>query len=150
MSPRFNHVAMSVPSSLLDDDSRAEIIDFHDKVFGWKEMPAMTEPGERLVLEAYAYDQFVFLIAEDEPMQCPRLDHFGMAVDTQEEFDAYYDRAKAAAAEDERVDFIEGEVEEFGDFLKLHNFYVKFLLPMMVEVQFYEWAEGIDPTGGKS
>ena len=83
-SPRFNHVAMSVPSSLLDDDGRADILRFHEEVFGWKEMPTMTKPGERLVLQAYSWDQFVFLISEDEPMACPRLDHFGMAVDTQE------------------------------------------------------------------
>lgn len=145
--PRFNHVAMSVPSALLDDANRAEILDFHHGVFGWKEMPTMTKAGERLVMEAYSYDQFVFLIAEDEPMQCPRLDHFGMAVHTKDQFDTFYDRAKARAAEDDRVDLIEAEVEEFGDFLKLHNFYVRFLLPMMVEVQLYEWADGIDPTG---
>ena len=109
----------------------------------------MTKPGERLVMEAYTWDQFVFLIAEDEPMQCPRLDHFGMAVPDKDTFDAFYDRAKALAAEDDRVDLVEAEVEEFGDFLKLHNFYVRFLLPMMVEVQLYEWAEGIDPSAGK-
>jgi hypothetical protein len=88
----------------------------------------------------------VFLIADDEPMRCPRLDHFGMAVDTRDEFDAFFDRAEAFASTDDRVDLIEVEVEEFGDFLKLHNFYVRFLLPMMVEVQLYEWADGIDPA----
>ena len=149
-SPRFNHVAMSVPSSLLDDDGRADILRFHEEVFGWKEMPTMTKPGERLVLQAYSWDQFVFLISEDEPMACPRLDHFGMAVDTQEEFDTFFERAKAFADKDDRVDLIEHEVEEFGDFLKLHNFYVRFLLPMMVEVQYYDWAEGVAPDGGAS
>jgi hypothetical protein len=146
MSPRFNHVAMSVPSTLLDDDGRSEILHFYDEIFGWKEMPTMTEPGRRLIMQAYSYDQFVFLIADDEPMRCPRLDHFGMAVDTRDEFDAFFDRAEAFASTDDRVDLIEVEVEEFGDFLKLHNFYVRFLLPMMVEVQLYEWADGIDPA----
>ncbi len=148
--PRFNHVAMSVPSSLLDDDGRSDILRFHDEVFGWKEMPTMTKPGERLVLQAYSWDQFVFLISENEPMSCPRLDHFGMSVDTKEQFDAFYERAQSFATGDDRVDLIDREVEEFGDFLKLHNFYVRFLLPMMVEVQYYDWAEGAAPERGDS
>lgn len=149
-TPRFNHVAMSVPSTLLDDAGRADILRFHDEVFGWKEMPTMTKPDERLVLQAYSWDQFVFLIAEDEPMQCPRLDHFGMSVSTKDEFDAFLDRAKAWAGTDDRVDLIDHEAEEFGDFLTLHNFYVRFLLPMMVEVQYYDWAEGVSPDGGST
>lgn len=143
--PRFNHVAMSVPASLLDDDGRADILRFHDEVFGWEEMPTMTQPGQRLVLQAYSYDQFVFLIAEDDPMRCPRLDHFGMSVSTREEFDAFLARAEAFAAKDERVDLVGPEMDEFGDFLKLHSFYVRFLLPMMVEVQYYDWSGGASP-----
>ena len=149
-SPRINHVAMSVPSSLLDDEGRADILRFHDEVFGWKEMPTMTEPGRRLVLQAYSWDQFVFLISEDDPMRCPRLDHFGMSVSSQEDFDDFYARAQAFAEKDDRVDLIDHEVEEFGDYLKLHNFYVRFLLPMMVEVQYYDWAEGISPDQAAS
>ena len=148
--PRFNHVAMSVPSSLLDDQGRADILRFHEEVFGWSEMPTMTEPGRRLVLQAYRWDQFVFLIAEDDPMRCPRLDHFGMSVDSQDQFDTYLERARAFADKDERVDLVDHEVEEFGDFLTLHNFYVRFLLPMMVEVQYYDWAEGLAPDKGDS
>ena len=148
--PRFNHVAMSVPSSLLDDEGRADILRFHHEVFGWKEMPTMTEPGRRLVLQAYSWDQFVFLIAEDDPMRCPRLDHFGMAVDTRDQFDDFLARARAAAGTDDRVELIDHEAEEFGDFLTLHNFYVRFLLPMMVEVQYYDWADGLDPQDGAS
>lgn len=146
MSPRFNHVAMSLPSELLGAEQAAEIVDFYRAVFGWEEMPDMTSPGERLVLQAYAYDQFVFLISEDAPMRCPRMDHFGMAVDSKEEFDDFFARARARAGDDDRVDLVEAEVEEFGDFLKLHNFYVGFVLPMMVEVQYFEWAEGLDPA----
>jgi hypothetical protein len=139
---------MSVPASLLDDDGRADILRFHEEVFGWKEMPTMTEPGRRLVLQAYSWDQFVFLVSEDEPMRCPRLDHFGMSVSSQADFDGFLARARAFAQTDDRVDLIDHEVEEFGDYLTLHSFYVRFLLPMMVEVQYYDWAEGVAPDGG--
>jgi hypothetical protein len=143
-APRFNHVAMSVPSSTLDDAGRDEIVGFYRDVFGWEEMPTMTKPGERLVLQAYSYDQFVFLIAEDEPMSCPRMDHFGMSVDTLDELHEFHQRAKAIAATDDRVDLIDVDLDDFG-FLKLHSFYVRFLLPMMIEVQHWEWAEGAAP-----
>ena len=138
--PRFNHVAMSVPSSMLDDAGVAEIVEFYRDVFGWDEMPTMTTPGKQLVLQAYSYDQFVFLIAEDEPMACPRMDHFGMSVDTLDELQQFYDRAKARAASDDRVDLVDIEVDDFG-FLKLTNFYVRFRLPLMVEVQHWDWVD---------
>lgn len=138
--PRFNHVAMSVASSLLDDAGRNDLVCFYGDVFGWEEMPAMTKPNERLVLQAYSHDQFVFVIAEDEPMSCPRMDHFGMSVDTIEELDDFHDRAALVAQKDPRVDLIDTQVEDFG-FLKLHSFYVGFLLPMMVEVQHWDWTK---------
>ncbi len=144
-SPRFNHVAMSVPSATLDDAGLAEILGFYDEVFGWKEMPTMTEPGRRLVLQAYSYDQFVFIIAEDEPMACPRMDHFGMSVDTKAEFDTFLERARKRAETDERVDLVDASMEDYG-FLRLHSFYVRFLLPLMVEVQHWDWDAGAAPA----
>ncbi len=143
--PRFNHVAMSVPASLLDDEGRADILRFHDEVFGWKEMPTMTEPGRRLVLQAYTWDQFVFLIADDDPMRAPGSTTSAWPSTAREQFDEFLGRARACAERDERVDLIDHEAEDFGDFLTLHNFYVGFLLPMMVEVQYYDWAPGLDP-----
>ena len=85
--PKFNHVAMSVPADLLDDKGRKEILDFYSEVFGWQEMPTETEDRVRLVLMAYEFGQFVFLIADKNPMQAPRMDHFGMSVDTMAELD---------------------------------------------------------------
>ena len=40
----------------------------------------MTEDRRRLILSCVHWDQFIFLIAEDDPMRCPRMDHFGFAV----------------------------------------------------------------------
>lgn len=147
MSPRFNHVAMSLPASQLDDAGRDEIVAFYHDLFGWNEMPTMTRPGQQLVLQAYTYDQFVFLVAEDEPMQAPRMDHFGMAVESQDDFDALLGRATTAAADDDRVTLIHNDAETFGDYLTLHSFYVGFLLPMMVEVQYFDWTTE-PPRGG--
>ena len=61
--PRFNHVAMSVPAELLSAAGRAELLRFYEDVFGWTEIPSLTEDEKRLVLQAYRNDQFVFLVA---------------------------------------------------------------------------------------
>lgn len=137
-TPRFNHVAMSVPADLLDERGRADILDFWGGVFGFQELPTETEDRRKLVLSAYDFEQFVFLIAEDDPMRCPRLDHFGMSVGTLAELEDFHAKAKAYAEKDDRVDLIEQGVEDHG-VVKIHNFYVRFLLPMMIEVQHFEW-----------
>ena len=72
--PTFNHVAMSVPAELLGEEGRTELLDFYADVFGWTEMPTMTEDRQRLVLRAYNHEQFVFLHAAPEPMRCPAED----------------------------------------------------------------------------
>ena len=139
---RFNHVAMSMPADALDEQGRTDITAFYSEVFGWVEHPTMTEDRKRLVMGVHSYDQFVFLIADDEPMSAPRLDHFGLAVDTLDQLHIVLDRAKTYRERDDRVDIIDYDVEDHG-VLKLHNFYVGFLLPMMVEVQCFEFAEGM-------
>ncbi len=136
---RFNHVAMSLPADALDEAGRADIVAFYSSVFGWNEIPQMTEDRRRLILSVHAIDQFIFLIADDDPMTAPRLDHFGVAVDSSEEQQILLDRVQGWAARDERVDLIDYAVEDHG-VVRIHNFYVRFLLPMMVEVQWFEFV----------
>ena len=135
--PKFNHVAMSVPADLLDDKGRKEILDFYSEVFGWQEMPTETEDRVRLVLMAYEFGQFVFLIADKNPMQAPRMDHFGMSVDSMAELDEFLARCRAYKEKDDRVDIIDKSAENHGP-LTITSFYVGFLLPMMVEVQHFQ------------
>lgn len=139
-TPRFNHVAMSVPANLLGEDGRRDIVRFYDEVLGWKELPTETVDGKKLVLSAYTYEQFVFLIAEDPPMTCPRLDHFGMSVASEQELNEILARAKAFRARDGRVDIVGKEVTDHG-MIAITSFYVGYLLPMMVEVQWWNFKE---------
>ena len=143
--PRFNHVAMSMPADALDETGRKEIVEFYREVFGWEELPTLTEDRHRLVLQAYTYEQFVFLIADEPHMTCPGLDHFGMSVGSGEELDEILARSKAFAARDERVEIIDRKVEDYG-MLKLHSFYVRYLLPLMIEVQYFEWTGSDAPA----
>ncbi len=141
--PRFNHVAMSVPAGDLDEPGRAELLAFYGEVFGFTEMPTLTVDRERLVLRAYDNEQFVFVHADPEPMRCPTLDHFGMSVATPAELDALYERALQFRGRDPRVEIVERKTEDF-EVLKLHSFYVRYRLPLMIEVQCYEWSSGVD------
>ncbi len=141
--PRFNHVAMSVPADQLDADGRAEILAFWNGVFGFEELPSETIDRQVLVLSAYDWEQFLFLIADDDPMACPRLDHFGMSVSSLDELEAFLAKAKAFAEQDDRVDIIDQKAEVHGDALTLHSFYVRYLLPMMIEIQFFDWDPAV-------
>jgi hypothetical protein len=139
-TPRFNHVAMSMPSELLGAEPRAEITRFYDEVFGWKEIPQMTDDGRRLVLSCYTYEQFVFLIAEDDPMKCARLDHFGISVATEAELDEILARAKEFQARDDRVDIIDKKTDDY-EMLAITSIYIGYVLPMMVEVQWWDFKD---------
>jgi hypothetical protein len=140
-------VAMSLPSELLASESREEITRFYRDVFGWEELPQMTEDGKRLVLSCYTYEQFVFLIADDPPMVAPRLDHFGISVATEAELDDMLERAKKFQQQDDRVDVIDKKVEDY-EVLAITSFYVKYLLPMMVEVQWWDFKDApVAPAG---
>jgi hypothetical protein len=137
--PRFNHVAMSMPADALDAEGRAAICSFWGDVFGFEAHEMMTEDRRRLVLGACHYEQFLFLIAEDEPMRAPRLDHFGLSVSSLEDLQAAYARAAAWKEKDDAVDLIPTSVEDHG-VVKIHNFYAGYRLPMMCEIQYWEFA----------
>lgn len=139
--PYFNHVALSVPRELLTADGRARLLDFFSQVFGWAEMPTMTTDRERFVLQAYTYEQFLYLLGSDDPMRCGPDEHFGMSVATLGELDEMYDRALRYQDEvDDRVEVWDRVVEDF-DPITLTSFYVRYLIPMRLEVQHYDVPE---------
>jgi hypothetical protein len=140
--PTFNHIAISVPAGLLDAHGQERLLRFYSEVFGWTEMPTLSDPGARLVLRAYSNEQFVYLVADPQPMRCPAMDHVGMSVGTPAELDALLERARAWQARDACVEIVDRATEDFG-VVKLHSFYVRYLLPLMIEVQCFEWAPGI-------
>ncbi len=138
--PRLNHVAMSLEAGSLDATHRADLCDFWGQVFGFEELEVMTEDRRRLVLSCVHWDQFLFLIADDDPMRCPRLDHFGFSVGSRDELQGVRDRAVAYRAHDDRVDLVDLAVDDQG-VVRIHSVYVRFLLPMMAEVQWWEFPE---------
>ena len=138
-NPRFNHVAMSVPADLLDEANRSDLCGFWSEVFGFEELAMMTVDRKRLILSCVHWDQFIFLIADDDPMRCPRMDHFGLAVGSREELEGLQARAEAFRERDDRVDLIDLHVDDQGP-IKIHSVYVAYLLPLMCEMQWWEFV----------
>jgi len=89
---------------------------------------ALPKPGKREIL-----------IAEDDPMRCPRMDHYGFAVGTLDELERARDRAVAFRDRDPRVDLVDLAVDD-QEVVKIHSIYVRYLLPMTCELQFWEFA----------
>jgi len=139
----FNHVAMTVPPDALDEDGRRAILRFYRDVFGWDEMPTLSKDRELLVLRAGSNEHFVFLQASEDPMRCSGGEHFGMSVATPAELDALLDRARHFKESDPDVEIIDRKTDDFTA-VKLHSFYVRYRLPMMIEVQCFEWLPGFD------
>ena len=145
-APKFNHVAMSVPADLLDADGRAAICEFYGDVFGFAEHPQMTADRQRLVLGAHTFEQFVFLVAQGDYMRAHHHDHYGMSVATKADFDAIAERAAAWNSKlPDKVTLDGPSMEEHEGVLQLHSFYVSYLLPLTIEVQWFDWL--IDVSG---
>ena len=140
--PRFNHVALTLPADALDAAGREALLAFYGEVFGWTEMPVMTKDRELLVLRCHSNEQFVYLHAADAPMRCGPTEHFGMSVATAAELEAMHERARKRAEADGEVELTDKACDDYGA-VKLHHFYVRYRLPVSIEVQCFEWAEGL-------
>jgi hypothetical protein len=145
--PRFNHVALSLPASDLDAAGRAAIVEFYGDLLGAAEYPELTRDRAQLVLGLHTHEQFIFLVADAEPMRAPAMDHVGVSVSTYGDFEEVARRAEAwqRRAPDE-VEVIEPTSEDFAGVLRLHSFYVRYRLPVMIEVQHFELLHG-GPAG---
>lgn len=135
-APRFNHVAFTVDAGLLDAAPREQLLSFYDEVFGWKEVESQRLDGARLVLQCHRFDQFVFLVGGSPLTRCASLDHFGLSVATLAEVEEIARRACAYREKDDRVEVIGPDVEHHAP-VDIHFVYVRYLLPMMVEVQHF-------------
>lgn len=140
--PILNHVALTVSRSLVSDTpERRNLLDFYQGVFGWRAIDLMSIEGERVVMHLHQVTHFLYLVGGDTPTVAPAGDHFGIEVYEPETLAAIVGRAKAFKAErDPAVEVVDIAVEEYGP-IRIHNAYVRYLLPLMVEAQYYEGVE---------
>jgi hypothetical protein len=138
--PAFNHVALSLPPDALDEAGRAAITDFYGDVFGFEEYTELTKDRAQLVLRAHTHEQFVFLVGEESPMQAPPGDHFGLSVSTLADFEELVRRIRVWQGRLPGEVELEGPMaEDFVEVLRLHSFYVRYRLPLKIEVQHFEF-----------
>jgi len=138
-TPRLNHVALSLPADQLDLAHRDDLCRFWGDVLGFDELEVMTEDRRRLVLVCVHWDQFLFIVSDDQPMRCPPMDHFGFAVGSMDELLGVRDRAEAYRGHDDRVEIIDVSADD-QEVVIIHSLYVRFLLPMMCEIQWWEFV----------
>lgn len=139
---RFSHVAFTVSRELLSGANLQRVICFFSEVFGFSERPQYTKDGAMLVMMAGAVDQFVVLFGHDHPATANiERDHFGINVNSLAELQELLGRAKVFARTNPDVEITDYAVSEPRvDVLphKLHRFYVRFVTPCPLEVQYYE------------
>jgi hypothetical protein len=143
-APRLNHVAISMDPALLDDEGRAQLLDFYGDVFGWTEGDNTGEVGNPLIMYTGAFGQFVYLLPGDPYLRAPAMDHFGVQVATLAQLEEIVDRAKARQALDARVTLIDvharttqGPAHDYT----LTSAYIGFVMPLLVELQHLERHE---------
>ena len=139
-APRLNHVAMTMAPDSLDERGRDEIRAFYGDVFGWAEGDNSGKSGNPLIMMTGEVLQFVYLLPGDPALACPTLDHFGLQVSSLEEIEEIVAKAKAWQAKDDRVKIIDIKTRESegprGGYA-LTSAYIGYLLPMMVELQYF-------------
>jgi glyoxalase/bleomycin resistance protein/dioxygenase superfamily protein len=140
--PILNHVALTVARRLVSDTpERRHLLEFYERVFGWRAIDVMSIEGQRVVLHLHQVTHFLYLVGGDVPTAAQAGDHFGIEVYEAETLAAIVDRAKAFKAErDPAVEVVDITTEDYGP-IRIHNAYVRYLLPLMVEVQYYEGVE---------
>ncbi len=140
--PILNHVALTVPRHLVSDTpERHNLLAFYERVYGWRAIDVMRIEGEREVLHLHQLTHFLYLVGGDVPTTAPAGDHFGIEVYERETLAAIVARAKAFKAErDPAVEIVDIATENYGA-IRIHNAYIGYLLPLMVEVQYYEGVE---------
>jgi hypothetical protein len=67
------------------------------------------------------------------------MDHFGLAVGSLEELQGVQERAEIFRKVDDRLDLIDLHVDD-QQVVKIHSLYMKYILPMMCEIQYWEFA----------
>jgi hypothetical protein len=135
---------LTLPKGALDG-VRADIKAFYADLLGWEalDVPILRQTGLLLRTDAET-SQFILVTEQRAHLSSPGFDHLGLLCDSRAEVDALLAKAKEWQRRDARV-----ELEEYDDLVTgpvtTHAFYVRYLLPIWLDVQVLEYAEGAEP-----
>lgn len=144
MTRRFNHMELTLPRGALEA-ARSEIKTFYADLFGWDalDVPILKQTGLLLRTDPET-SQFILITEQRAHLVSPGFDHLGVLCETRSEVDALLARARDWQRRDGRV-----ELKEYDDLVTgpvtTHAFYVRYLLPIWLDVQVLEYAEGAAP-----
>jgi hypothetical protein len=143
--PRFNHMELTLPQGVLDEQRR-EISAFYGDLFGWEslDVPILGQLGLLLRTDPET-SQFILVTQQRESMSSPGYDHLGLLYDSREEVDALREKAGKRQERDPRVQIKDYEDLRIGH-TTVHAFYVRYLLPIWFDVQTIEYAPGHAPA----
>ena len=136
---RFNHMELTFPRGTLTSEFRGDVDAFYGGVFGWKGVDTDLLGQSCHILLSEEAQQFILLAESNKPMQSPGFDHLGLLLGTRAEVDDMLEECKRFQEKDDRVEIREYDDLVTGD-LTTHAFYVKYLLPIFLDVQCMELA----------
>ena len=89
-----------MPQSLVSDTpQRREMLEFYERVFGWRNIDLMAVEGVRVVLHLHQLTHFLYLVGGETPTTALAGDHFGIEVYERETLEAIAARATAFKTE---------------------------------------------------
>ena len=141
---RFNHIALSLPPGSLAE-YRDGIEKFYGGVLGANVFD-YDGAGNFLIIsfdEGFPSQSFV-LDESPDYMRAPGFDHVGLEYETYEEVDAIIAACQEFKKTDDRVEI--NEVSDGADAgYSFRACYVKYLLPMRLDIQALRWEPGAEP-----
>ena len=146
MPRRFNHMELTVPPGSLDAAMRRDLGAFYGEMFNWRGIDVeLFEQTNFLLTGDDASQSFVLVAEAKKHMSSPGYDHLGILCDTRDDVDELLEVAKRWRDKDDRVKIIEFEKDLVQGRVTVHAFYVKYLLPILFDVQCIEYEPGSEP-----
>ena len=145
-SMRINHLELTLPPGTLERE-KANINAFYQDIFGWEgiEVPMVKLECPKYLLRFDAEaSQFLFLTEEPNALRSTSFDHIGLILENRTVVDTAYEKAKAWQQKDSRVEIMEMQDMDAG-MLNNHSFYVRFILPLWIELQALEYKAEFQP-----
>jgi hypothetical protein len=133
---RFDHVELSVPVGSLTSTLREELDGFYGSIFGWSGSD-IDVAGHACRLLMCGSNQFIQLLESEQPIRSPGYDHVGLLFDTRQEVDDLLTACERHAEKDDRVTVGRRQDLDYPG-LKVHSFYVRYLLPLYFDVHSQE------------
>lgn len=141
---RFNHIALSMPPGSLGEH-RADIEKFYGGVLGANIFDYEGVGNYLIISFDEDFPSQAIVLNEDENyMNAPGFDHIGLELQTYEEVDAIITACKEFKKQDDRIQ-IQEHPDGKDDGYEFRACYLKYLLPMQLDVQALKWQVGRAP-----